>query len=808
MKTLSRIPNGRSKKTDGVVFRMAASTTASSSSSPGGSGASSAPPPPASPASRPRVLLPGPNRPFSEFANEVGEVLRNAIGDRIVPENPADRNSRRLTYKGDPANVGECFLCFRFGVFGRIRKSAKTGKFVSSVFFEPINHQQAVTELERWIEFGVEGRGRVFIKLSMTPPISKTLLSSAILRSYLPRVDRVLEFSIPIRLLTKYAIPIDEFKLGDNKEEEERLKRWEAHNAKVDEELREMESNSSRPKPEGAKVEGEESEPDIDVQFFAARLYKTLCIHTMLNNSDDDCRPTYMMTGSAGNGESSPKIDSENQTPSAPSAVETKTAQTGTPESKANTPEIASTHLLKMEPGFGQYMEPNGEWVFYYCDRYLGFEISTDEAKQVLGEVFKEFNLEDQPKANAIARLLTPHCQGLMGWRKRSPLWVFVANQPRSGKDYMAMIAPIVHSQVATQDPPLEYEEEVKRRITTALMAGRRFMHFANCRNDLDNPSLEAAVTTEYWTDRAIGTSYEETVPNEIMFSLSYNGYLPLTRDLAARMCVVRIFNPRPKLNSHKFENNLHAMLSAFEPPAYVANPNTYICRRNVLAALDALIVEWVKQGAKPGSHHTSFPEWAHYVGGVMIGNKLGDPTKPDGAIESMTNSTDWDDAFLQLAKDVCAKGGGKYYSSRQLYEEFIKPNQTTSAYSAYNDYLVNTDHKNPETAFNSALTKYLNGKLPFPTIDGTDMYLVERYPKPTVPQYRFSNKKISVTPLSPTATASSPAPEDKKDVLVENSAQVPASTTGVATGISQSLMPEQVKQASTDEIIPVPFPE
>ena len=454
-------------------------------------------------------------------------------------------------------------------------------------------------------------------------------------------------------------------------------------------------------------------------------------------------------------------------------------------------------------------MEANGEWVFYYCDRYLGFEINSKEAEVVLNEVFREFELQSQDKTNAIARLLTPHCQGLMGWRKRSPLWVMTANKPRSGKDCMAMIAPIVHSQLATQDPPLEYEEEVKRRITTALMAGRRFMHFANCRSDLDNPSLEAAVTTEYWTDRAIGTSYEETVPNEIMFSLSYNGSLPLTPDLARRMCVIRVFNSREDkdANEKKYDNNLHAMLSAFEPPVDEANPRTYLCRRNVLAALDALIVKWAKEGGKPGCHNTSFPEWAHYVGGILVANDLGDPTRPDTAIQSMTTSTDWEDAFLQLAKDVCAKGGGKYYSSKQLYEKFIMPNQMAPAYSAYNDYLINTDHKNPETAFNSALTKSLNSKLPFATISGTDKYFVERYPKPTVPQYRFRTEKIASEDSSSKATATPPA-EEKKNVPVENSNPVPASATGVGPDVSQPVTPEQAKPASTDEKIPVPFPD
>jgi hypothetical protein len=95
MKTVSRIRNGSIKKSDGVIFRMAAATTDSSLD---GFGASSSPAPLASaPSSRSRVLLPGPNRTYSDFAHEVGAILRDAIGDRIVPEKSADTRGTRPT---------------------------------------------------------------------------------------------------------------------------------------------------------------------------------------------------------------------------------------------------------------------------------------------------------------------------------------------------------------------------------------------------------------------------------------------------------------------------------------------------------------------------------------------------------------------------------------------------------------------------------------------------------------------------------------------------------------------------------------
>jgi hypothetical protein len=389
-----------------------------------------------------------------------------------------------------------------------------------------------------------------------------------------------------------------------------------------------------------------------------------------------------------------------------------------------------------MEPGFGQYQEKNGDWIYYYCDGFLNFSLTLLGAQEVLKNVFEEFDLSPVYLKIAVARLLTPHCQGLMGWRKRSPLWVITANQPRSGKDCMAMIAPIVHSQYATQDPPLEEDDEVKRRITTALMSGRRFMHFANCRKELDNPSLEAAVTAEFWSDRIIGTSAEQTVPNEINFSLSFNGHLPMTRDLAARMCVIHIFNKRPALTTHTFKQDLHTLLSTFNPPKGSATASTDVCRRNVLAALDALIENWAFLGAKDGGPFTSYPEWARIVGGVVKDAGYGNPCDPDPYLTELTPTNDWDKALIVLAKEVSAKGPG-YYTSSELYQKFIEPN--VAAYEAFGDYIVSSDSRDPIRAFNSALSKFLKQKVRDPINDGADIYSVELKPYSSLSRFKFS---------------------------------------------------------------------
>lgn len=318
-------------------------------------------------------------------------------------------------------------------------------------------------------------------------------------------------------------------------------------------------------------------------------------------------------------------------------------------QDKDKKPQTTTFQELIMAPeGFNSYVDPSGETVHFYCHNYWEKTVKLDDAIDLLNRVYKEFRFKDGlDKIHAIAHLLTPFCQPLMGWRKKAPIWMFTADQARSGKDYLAMISPIIHEGVAVQDPPLEEESEMKRRITSAIVSGRRFQHLANCRGDLDSPSLEAAITSEFWADRLIGTSEAPVMVNEIIFSMSYNEELDITPDLRSRSRRVHLKESNNPNNKTVFKTkNLHSLLYSWEPlDKSLPLP---ICRENVLAALLALVQNWVTKGCPDGNTFTSFIEWADKVGGIMVAAGLGDPTT--------IPTTDWliadkyANAFLRLA--------------------------------------------------------------------------------------------------------------------------------------------------------------
>ncbi len=296
--------------------------------------------------------------------------------------------------------------------------------------------------------------------------------------------------------------------------------------------------------------------------------------------------------------------------------------------------------LIMCPTGFGSYREEHtDQTVKFYCHRKWDAsknKMNLGDAKALLDRIYCDFKFSDERcRANALAHLLTPYCQNIIGARKKTPLWMFTADAPRSGKDYLAMISPIIHEGIAVQDPPLEDEAEFKRRITSAILAGRRFQHMANCRGAIDSPSLEAAVTSEFWSDRLIGTSQAPVLSNEIIFSLSFNGDPYLSADITARARRVHLAKPDAPPNKRQFQmENLHAMLSSWRPLSRSSNgkkaksSENEITRGNVLAALHSLVRNWVDEGHKDGGTFASFPEWAKVVGGIIEAAGYAAPTQ------------------------------------------------------------------------------------------------------------------------------------------------------------------------------------
>ncbi|MDP7050625.1 MAG: DNA polymerase, partial [Verrucomicrobiota bacterium] len=284
-------------------------------------------------------------------------------------------------------------------------------------------------------------------------------------------------------------------------------------------------------------------------------------------------------------------------------------------------------------------------------------EIGFDDGLRLLEELLNDFCFaDDQAKTNAIAKLLSPYCRGLMGWSARMPLWVFEANRERSGKDYLCELLHIVHEGRSSSHPAFENDAELRKKITSALLAGARRMHFGNVRGHVASKALEQAITSKHWEDRILGGNQNQTFPNEIEFSMSTNVGTTWTPDLEHRMIIIDLFLARENPNDRTFKHpNLHQWARERRP--------------EILSTLAAFVRRWDAAGRPQGSApFASFPEWAKVVGGIMEVCNLGTPRQPSnrGKMAGGDETTEDMKVLYQAAHE---QFDSEWASKKQLYE-------------------------------------------------------------------------------------------------------------------------------------------
>jgi DNA polymerase-1 len=321
-------------------------------------------------------------------------------------------------------------------------------------------------------------------------------------------------------------------------------------------------------------------------------------------------------------------------------------------------------------------------------------DMTPTEARHWLQELFKEFCFRDhQSIVHAIAAMLTPFCRGLFPrWSCRTPVIIYEANRPRAGKDYLAGCIALIVDGADTEDAPVSADsEELRKKITTALIAGRRRMHFANCRGFLNSDVLENITTAEHWSDRVLGGNQQIQMCNELEFSLSANIGLTYTPDFAGRARKIRLAFFEENPNGRAFSrNDLKGWVRAH--------------RDELVSALAALVREWNRQGQPKGpTVFTSFPAWGEIVGGIMAANNLGNPCLVD---QSETSSVGGDTE----TRDMKILFGIGY---AQNPDAWIKPDVIRSAAIGAElfDWIA-LDERSGQMRFGHILSKYVGREL------------------------------------------------------------------------------------------------
>ena len=254
-------------------------------------------------------------------------------------------------------------------------------------------------------------------------------------------------------------------------------------------------------------------------------------------------------------------------------------------------------------------------WLPLDAPKIINEDMSLEEAKKIITFIFQEFPFQErQDYMNAIAGLITPFLRGLYSkFNVRTPIFFYIANRERAGKDYCAGITGMLYEGCALEEPPISgadknsnKEDELRKKLLSAFINGRKRLHFANNKGKIDNSVFEQVATASVYSDRILGKNEVITMDNELEFSLSGNLGVSYTADFANRSRFVRLMYEEENANDRKFKNpDLHGWI--FKNRSYV------------LSALYSLVKNWVDKGMPKGKvAFTSFPEWASICGGIM----------------------------------------------------------------------------------------------------------------------------------------------------------------------------------------------
>jgi hypothetical protein len=168
---------------------------------------------------------------------------------------------------------------------------------------------------------------------------------------------------------------------------------------------------------------------------------------------------------------------------------------------------------------------------------------TANEIKEALGyllEIICDFPfVEDSDRANALGLIFTlPLRPTITG---NVPMAAITAPAPGTGKSLLTEIVSLLGTgKVAPMAGLPRDDDELKKFITSRLIAGDRLITFDNLELPLWGPSLSRALTCTTWDDRVLGQSMTIQLPQRAVWIANGNN-LKLRGDLPRRTFPIRL---------------------------------------------------------------------------------------------------------------------------------------------------------------------------------------------------------------------------------------------------------------------------
>ncbi|MBV0892785.1 hypothetical protein KTN05_13110 [Paracoccus sp. Z118] len=160
-------------------------------------------------------------------------------------------------------------------------------------------------------------------------------------------------------------------------------------------------------------------------------------------------------------------------------------------------------------------------------------------ALEMLMAPFSQFPFVDNLARGAhLAALLTAAVRPVL---HTAPAFGYDAPTAGSGKTLLACSASaLVEGTRPDVWPHAKSEEERRKRIMAALLSGARAFIWDNIVGDFDSPAIAALLTGSGFTDRVLGKSEAQRIPNRLFVTMTGNN-LVIAGDLMRRVIVCRI---------------------------------------------------------------------------------------------------------------------------------------------------------------------------------------------------------------------------------------------------------------------------
>jgi hypothetical protein len=209
-------------------------------------------------------------------------------------------------------------------------------------------------------------------------------------------------------------------------------------------------------------------------------------------------------------------------------------------------------------------------------------------------------------RAHAFALLILPFVREMINGP--TPLHLIEAAVRGAGKGLLtkACLIPSLGQGGICETPQPEDDAEMRKAITSALMENKGALIIDNANRKLDSGALAAALTSNIWSDRVLGSNKTASTEVRLTFILTANN-LEISSEMVRRSIPIRL---APDTDAPEDRTGFkHDILLE-----WIAEN-----RAEIVKAVHTIALNWIANG-KPDANITlgSYENWARVMGGIL----------------------------------------------------------------------------------------------------------------------------------------------------------------------------------------------